>query len=45
MQPEGSLQCSQVPATGSYSQPDASSPQLPTLLFKVRNYLPTYLPT
>jgi hypothetical protein len=31
MEPEGSLSCSQEPATGPYPQPDASSPQLPTL--------------
>jgi hypothetical protein len=35
MEPEGSLQCSQEPATGPYPEPDASSPHL----------LPTYLPT
>jgi hypothetical protein len=31
MEPEGSLQCSQQPATGPYPEPDASNPQLPTL--------------
>jgi hypothetical protein len=31
MEPEGSLPCSQKPATGLYPEPDESSPQLPTL--------------
>jgi hypothetical protein len=31
MEPEGSLQCSQQPATGPYPQPEESSPQLPNL--------------
>jgi len=30
MQPEGSLQCSQKPASGPY-EPDASNPHLPTV--------------
>jgi hypothetical protein len=34
MEPEDSLMCSQDPATGSYSEPDESSPQLITLLPK-----------
>jgi hypothetical protein len=29
--PEGSLPCSQKPTTGLYPEPDASSPDLPTL--------------
>jgi len=32
MEPWGSLQYSQDPATGHYSEPDESSPHLPTLL-------------
>jgi hypothetical protein len=32
METEGSLLCSQDPATGLYSGPDESSPQLPTLI-------------
>jgi hypothetical protein len=31
MEPEGSLPCSQKPATGSYPEPDASSQHLLTL--------------
>jgi len=31
MEPKGSLPHSQESAIGSYSQPDASSPHLPTL--------------
>jgi hypothetical protein len=31
MEPEGSLLCSQQSTTGPYTEPDASSPQLPTL--------------
>jgi hypothetical protein len=31
MESEGSLRCSQEPATGPYPEPDESSPQLPTL--------------
>jgi hypothetical protein len=31
MEPEGSLPCSQQPATGPYFHTDPSSPQLPTL--------------
>jgi hypothetical protein len=31
MVPEGSLPCSQEPATGTYSEPDESSPHIPTL--------------
>jgi len=31
MKPEGSLQCFQQPATGSYTVSDACSPHLPTL--------------
>jgi len=32
MEPEDSLPCSKDPATGLYSEPDAFSPNLPTLL-------------
>jgi hypothetical protein len=31
MEHEGSLSCSQQPATSPYPDPDASSPHLPTL--------------
>jgi hypothetical protein len=34
MEPEGSLPYSQQPATGSYPEPDESSPHLPTLFPK-----------
>jgi hypothetical protein len=30
MEPEGSLPCSQGPATGPYPEPDSSSPYPPT---------------
>jgi len=32
MEPEDSLMCSQEPATDLYSEPDESSPHLPTQL-------------
>jgi hypothetical protein len=32
METEGSLPCSQDPATGPYTEPDESNPHLPTLL-------------
>jgi hypothetical protein len=31
MEPEGSLQCSQEPATAPHPEPDESSPYLPIL--------------
>jgi hypothetical protein len=34
MEPEGSLPCSQQPATGLYPKPDASIPHVPTLFPK-----------
>jgi hypothetical protein len=34
MEPEGSLPCLQESAIGSYPEPDASSPHLPTLFPK-----------
>jgi hypothetical protein len=33
MKPEGSLLCSQDPATGPYPEPFESNPHLPTALF------------
>jgi hypothetical protein len=38
MKPEGSLSCSQQPATGPYPKPDASSPHLP-ILFSIYAYV------
>jgi hypothetical protein len=32
MEPQGSLQCSQQPATGPYPEPDVSSPHPPNLV-------------
>jgi len=46
MEPEGSLPCSQDPATGPSSEPDESSPHLQILyLFKIHfiNILPCKL--
>jgi hypothetical protein len=37
MEPEGSLQCSQQPATGPYSEPDEYSLNLPKLTNKLSN--------
>jgi hypothetical protein len=37
VEPEGSLLCSQGHATGSYPEPDLSSPQLPTLFPKIHS--------
>jgi hypothetical protein len=37
MGPEGSLPCSQEPATGSCPEPDASSPHFPTLFPKIHS--------
>jgi hypothetical protein len=34
MEPEGSLSCLQEPATGSYPDPDESSPQPPQVVPK-----------
>jgi hypothetical protein len=34
MEPEGSLSCSQQPATGPYPEPDAPSPQALTLFLQ-----------
>jgi len=44
MEPEGSLPCSQGPATGPYPVPDASSPHLPFLFpyDPFYYYLPIY---
>jgi hypothetical protein len=37
MEPEGSLPCSQQPATGRYPEPDASSPHLATHFPKIHS--------
>jgi hypothetical protein len=37
MEPEGSLPCSQDPATGVKPEPDESSPHLPTLFSKIHS--------
>jgi len=37
MEPEGSLPCSQDPATGSYPEPYASSSHPPTLIPKIHS--------
>jgi hypothetical protein len=44
MEPEGSLPCSQKPATGPYTESDASSPHPPTLFpsYPFQYYLPIY---
>jgi len=34
MEPEGSLPCSQDPATGTYPDPNSSSPHLPTVFLQ-----------
>jgi hypothetical protein len=41
MAPEGSLPCSQQPATGPYPEPDESSPHLPTLHTIHSNIIPS----
>jgi hypothetical protein len=37
MEPDGSLPCSQQPATGPYPEPDASTPHLTTLFPKIHS--------
>jgi len=37
MQPEGSLSCSQNPATSPYPDPDASSPHFPSYFPKIHS--------